>query len=450
MIRKIHNVYIVCTFLLLLGCWPGLKAQTILTPGDIVVLGWNSDETYPNQKWAFLAMTDILAGTNIIFTDNGYDATTGNFRAASSNDGFMTYTVPSLISRGAVVYGTNTTINGSTTGVSGQLGQTGTPGFGFSNGGDQIIAYQGSSGTASGATFIYALNTGQNSLYGTNGSWYTGGAAVTLDPLSYIPPGLTNGVTAVALTSGGGNFSVGTGLLGSANYGFDNMAYGGTTTGTKSTLLTAIANPVNWLGSDATAFNLAAGSGVFPGNVFSVLPVTLLHFKAEEATGGTVTLSWGTAMEVNNDHFTLERSSDGLHYTVIGAVPGRGDNNQPADYSFTDHAAERGSNYYRLAQFDRDGQSKILGTRKVEVREIALRVGPNPAEHFVDLAFTSGAWRAIKLYNSADQLMQTISPASTASRIRISLQNFRAGTYYLAFVANNGQGNTVRRFVKRE
>ncbi|OQP58007.1 hypothetical protein [Niastella populi] len=449
MIKKLHNVYIVCTCLLLLGCWPGLKAQTILTPGDIVVLGWNSDESYPNQKWAFLAMTDILAGTSIIFTDNGYDASTGNFRAPSSSDGFLTYIVQSLISRGTVVYGTNTTINGSTAGVSGQLGNPSTP-FGFSNFGDQLIVYQGTSGTATGATFIYALNTGQNTAYGANGAWYTGGAAISVDVLSYLPPGLTNGVTAVALTANTLNLSVGTGLLGSANYGFDNMAYGGTTTGTKSTLLTAIANPANWLGSDATAFNLAAGSGVFPGNVFSVLPVTLLQFKAEEATAGIVKLSWSTAMEVNNDHFTLERSSDGLHYTVIGTVAGRGDNNQPVDYSFTDKAAEQGSNYYRLTQFDRDGQSKILGTRKVEVREIALRVGPNPAVHFVDVAFASGAWREVKLYNSADQLLQTISPAPNTSRVRISLQNYRAGTYYLAFVANIGQGNTVRRFVKRE
>jgi hypothetical protein len=154
-------------------------------------------------------------------------------------------------------------------------------------------------------------------------------------------------------------------------------------------------------------------------------------------------------MEVNNDHFTLERSSDGLHYIVIGTVPGKGDNNQPVNYFFTDQSPEQGSNYYRLIQTDRDGQSKILGTRTVEAAEIALRVGPNPAVHSIYLAFNRGVWREIKLYNSAEQLLQTITPRITTSRIKIGIQNCRPGTYYLAFVGNNGQ-STVKRFVKRE
>ena len=154
-------------------------------------------------------------------------------------------------------------------------------------------------------------------------------------------------------------------------------------------------------------------------------------------------------MEVNNDHFTLERSGDGMHYTGIGTVPGKGDNNQPVNYSFTDHSPGQGSNFYRLTQTDRDGQSKILGTKKVDVAEIALRVGPNPAVHTVDIAFNRGVWRDIKLYNSAEQLLQTISPLLTTGRLKIGLQNYRPGIYYLAFTGNNGQ-STVRRFVKRE
>jgi hypothetical protein len=444
---KLRFAYIGCLWLLLLTVHKTIWAQTTLTAGDIVVLGWNSDETYSNQRWAFMTMVNLAVNTTIIFTDNGYDATTGNFRGASANDGFLIWTVPVLISSGTVVYGTNNTVNGSTTGVSGQLGQPGSPGFGFSSTGDQLIVYQGTSGTATGATFIYAINTGQSSAYTSNGSWLTSGT-VTIDNQSYLPPGLTNGSTAVALTSNVGNTSSGTGSLGSSNYGFDNMYYGGTTSGTKASLLTAIANPTNWIGSDATTFNLSSG-GVYPTNSFAVLPVTLLHFNAEEATAGAVNLTWSTAMEVNNDHFTLERSSDGTHYTVIGTVPGKGDNNQPVNYFFTDQSPEQGINYYRLTQTDRDGQSKILGNRTVEVAEIALRVGPNPAVHTLDIAFNRGVWRDIKLYNSAGQLLQTISPRLTTSNLKIGLQNYRPGIYYLAFTGNNGQ-SIVRRFVKRE
>ncbi len=220
-------------------------------------------------------------------------------------------------------------------------------------------------------------------------------------------------------------FPVGPGTLGTANYGFNNMVYGGSYYRYKVAILTAIANPVNWLGNEVTPFNLTSGV-LFPTNSFTILPVTLLHFNAQEATAGGVKLTWSTAMEVNNDRFTLERSSDGLHFTLIGTVPGKGDNNQPVDYSFTDPSPDQGSNYYRLTQFDRDGRSKILGVRTVEVREIALRVGPNPAVNSIDIVFARGAWREIKLYNSADQLLQTVTPASSVSRVKIGLQNYRA------------------------
>lgn len=451
MIKKLRYTYYVCSCLLFFCTVIKMQAQTVLTAGDIVVLGVNVDDTYPNERWAFMTMRTIAAGTLIHFTDKGYDGSAGNFRAPSvdpllENDGYMSWLVPSPIAAGSVIYATNSTINGSTSGVSGNLGNL-TNGFGFAVQGDQIIVYQGTSGTAAGATFIYAWNNGQHTSYGSLGTWITSGV-VDFDYLSYIPPGLTNGSTALSVTSNVTNAPVGLGALGGANYGFDNMYYGGTTTGTKAQLLVATGNPSNWIGDNILTWNLSSG-GVFPTNTFVVLPVTLLHFNAEEAADGAVKLTWGTAMEVNNNHFTLERSIDGLHYITIGTVPGKGDNNQPVNYSFTDQSPEQGSNYYRLIQTDRDGQSKILGTRTVEVTEIALRVGPNPAVHTVDLAFNRGVWREIKLYNSAEQLLQTFTPRITTSRIKIGIQNYRPGTYYLAFVGNNGQ-STVKRFVKRE
>lgn len=450
MIKKIHCAYI-CFFLLFLCAAIPTRAQTVLAAGDIAVLGLNADDAYSNQRWAFMTMRSLAAGTIIHFTDKGYDGSTGEFRlpvvpSSNENDGFMSWQVQSNIPAGTVIYATNDSINGTNVGVTGVLGANT---FGFASTGDQIIVYQGTSGTAVGATFIYALNTGQHSSYGTAGNWTTSGT-VTADYLSYLPPGLTNGTTALALTYplASGN-PAGSAAIGTPNYGFDNMYYGGTTTGTRAQLLAAIGDPSNWAGNNTTAWNLTAAGGVYPTNTFVVLPVTLLHFNAEETTAGAVKLSWGTAMEVNNDHFTLERSGDGLHYTAIGNVPGKGDNNQPVDYSFTDQWPEHGNNYYRLTQTDRDGRSKILGTRKVEVAAIALRVGPNPAVHSVDVAFNRGVWRELKLYNSAEQLLQTLSPRATTSKLKISLQNYRPGTYYLAFIGNNGQ-STVRRFMKRE
>ncbi|WP_207513789.1 hypothetical protein [Longitalea luteola] len=446
MVRKLHAAYIVC-LLLQFVIQETVWAQTTLVAGDIVVVGLNADDAYPNQRWAFITTRSIAAGTVIHFTDKGYDATTGNFRLpnadpANENDGYMTWTVPSPIAAGVVIFATNNTVNGSTSGVTGQLGSA-SGGEGFTFQGDQIIVYQGTSGTAAGATFIYAINTGQHVSYGASpGSWTTTGT-VDFDHFSYLPPGLTNGSTAVSLTSNVSNTPVTTA---GGNFGYDNMYYGGPTTGTRAALLTAIGNPANWLGNNTTAFNLSSG-GVLPGT-FSVLPVTLLHLRAEEATTGTVTLNWSTAMEINNDHFTIERSGDGIHYTVIAMLPGKGNYDQPTDYLYTDHTAGQGDNFYRLSQTDRDGKMTILGVRLVTIQQVHLQVGPNPAVHYIDAAFNRGDWHEIKLYNSADQLLQQVPLAETTTRIRIGLQNYRPGTYYVAFIGRNGKGHTVRRIVR--
>lgn len=448
MVKKIHGIYIVC-FLLLQFTFPEMiPAQTTLVAGDIAILGLNADDTYPNQRWAFIARRSIDANTIIHFTDKGYDATTGNFRVpnvdpANENDGYMTWTVPALIQAGTVIYATNDMINGSTAGVSGQLGSS-TGGMGFTFQGDQIIVYQGTAGTAVGATFIYAINTGQHFSYAAPGTWTTS-STIDFDHFSYLPPGLTNGSTAVSLTSNVSNMPVGTGALGSSNYGFDNMYYGGTRTGSRAALLTAIATPSNWLGHNTTPFNLSPG-GVIPGNF--TLPVNLLHFKAGEANTGTVTLSWRTAMENNNDHFTIERSTDGILYSVIATLPGKGDHNLPTDYSYIDHTPEQGNNFYRLSQTDRDGKLAMLGVRQVAIERIMLRMGPNPAAQYIDVSFNRGTWREVKLYNSADQLLRKFVLTGTASHIRISLQNYQPGTYFLAFIGRNGKGNTVRRILK--
>ncbi len=90
-----------------------------------------------------------------------------------------------------------------------------------------------------------------------------------------------------------------------------------------------------------------------------VLPVELLYFKAN-ADDNSVSLSWKTATELNNDYFTLEKSKDGINYSTIGTVAGYGTTNDPKKYEFTDKSPVFGLSYYRLQQTDYDGTTEIF------------------------------------------------------------------------------------------
>lgn len=96
------------------------------------------------------------------------------------------------------------------------------------------------------------------------------------------------------------------------------------------------------------------------------LPVRLNYFNANKQQKDVV-LRWETATEMNNDHFDIERSNDGKHFTKVGAVAGKGNSTEATAYSFTDMQAATGTGtlYYRLHQIDHDGQSDYSMIRSV-------------------------------------------------------------------------------------
>ncbi|MEM1171348.1 MAG: endonuclease/exonuclease/phosphatase family protein [Cyanobacteria bacterium P01_H01_bin.35] len=172
-------------------------AGTTLSAGDIAIVGFNYDNP---DEFAFAPLVDIDAGTEINFTDNGWEAA-GTFRAT---EGTFTWTAPTDIAAGTII---NPTISSIL----------------FSASGDQIIAYQGDS---SNPTFIYALNS-----EGNPGVWQSDS---TSSNTSALPTGLVNGETAVALDE------------------IDNAIYTGITSGTQAELLAGIGDNSNWSGSSST------------------------------------------------------------------------------------------------------------------------------------------------------------------------------------------------------
>jgi Concanavalin A-like lectin/glucanases superfamily/FG-GAP repeat/Secretion system C-terminal sorting domain len=117
-------------------------------------------------------------------------------------------------------------------------------------------------------------------------------------------------------------------------------------------------------------------------SVTSPLPITLLGFAGERVNGGTgerteeVRLEWSTGSEINNKGFEVEMSEDGLAYTMIAFVEGKGNSTTIQSYSHI--TLQPNDGYYRLKQVDFDGTFSYSPVVFVEGLAGKVVVYPNP------------------------------------------------------------------------
>lgn len=115
-------------------------------------------------------------------------------------------------------------------------------------------------------------------------------------------------------------------------------------------------------------------------NLAAPLPVELVSFQATQSDG-IVWLTWKTASEINNDYFTVLRSTDLKAWTDVQTIKGAGTTHTSTTYTTSDDAAPNGVNYYRLKQTDLDGTftySKAVSVLVQRGADFTVSAYPNP------------------------------------------------------------------------
>jgi len=90
------------------------------------------------------------------------------------------------------------------------------------------------------------------------------------------------------------------------------------------------------------------------------LPVELTYFDGVKQDGFNL-LKWQTSSEHNSSHFIVEKSITGdfNNSSIIGNLMGSGNSQEIIDYDLLDMKVEPTINYYRLIQYDFDGEYKV-------------------------------------------------------------------------------------------
>ena len=114
-------------------------------------------------------------------------------------------------------------------------------------------------------------------------------------------------------------------------------------------------------------------SGTPNGALFSlflcnvVLDAEWLEFQATLQENQQVALDWATQAEINNDFFTVERSTDGQVWEALGTVDAGNHPDRRQNYAFQDAHPHVGINHYRIGQTSMDGATNYGETRSVTV-----------------------------------------------------------------------------------
>lgn len=167
------------------------------------------------------------------------------------------------------------------------------------------------------------------------------------------------------------------------------------------------------------------------------MPVELVSFDAT-CDNNAVNLTWTTASETDNDYFTIERTTNGIDYEIVGTVGGAGNSDVAHSYSFVDDQPLNGTSYYTLRQTDFDGQFERFRLITVNCSNAhALSVYPNPGEGIfvVDGAQPDSAIIVTDVLGQA--VLQT---TMTGTKTQLDLSDQPAGIY---FIRTNLSGGMV-------
>ena len=181
------------------------------------------------------------------------------------------------------------------------------------------------------------------------------------------------------------------------------------------------------------------------------LPIKLVRFDALKQSATRALISWELAACCSKDaRFELEKSTDGLRYTLLAALAG---SETSRFYNYTDNELAPGVNYYRLKATDEAGAvtySRVATVINADGEQLRVSLSPNPAGSQAMLVITAAKNTTMQfsIISSSGVVMRQWQQRVLAGTqtMATDLQALPAGVYQLL---GRGEGGRVTlQFVK--
>ncbi len=171
------------------------------------------------------------------------------------------------------------------------------------------------------------------------------------------------------------------------------------------------------------------------------LPIELTQFEGINVNEYNH-ITWETETEIDNDYFTLERSTDTQNWTEIAIVEGAGNSTQTIKYEYKDYNIKNNTvYYYKLKQTDFNGEhtSSDLIVIKTD-KQNNLSVYPNPSSGVFNLY----SEEAVLNYSILD-LSGKVIQQKIGNYKKVNLNQLPKGVYILRI--NTVNNNYIKRLI---
>lgn len=131
--------------------------------------------------------------------------------------------------------------------------------------------------------------------------------------------------------------------------------------------------------------------------VFSASPsLTQFGIVDLKENSGHVVMNWQTLHESNLDYFSLERSTDGIHFQQVAQKLAAGKSDETLNYFLIDPAPLYGESIYRVRARSFKGESSVTSIRNVHfdmpTASLGIRyVSPNPFKENFSVSYRSSS-----------------------------------------------------------
>lgn len=186
----------------------------------------------------------------------------------------------------------------------------------------------------------------------------------------------------------------------------------------------------------------------------ATLPLSFIDFNATATKNNTVELKWTVEDAFNHDYFSIERSTDGIHFNEILKNTDKVAASGKSSFGIIDENPTNSATvYYRIRQCNINGECSYSATKAVNFTALnnKMKITPLPVKENMNITYSSfeAGQGALKISNVFGQVLmqQNILLKKGSQQISVNTGNLTKGEYFIIITDKDGK-NTTGKFIK--